>query len=552
MIGIEDLFLPVLIVSNGTINACNGIFSTLVGIRADKLINRPLHEYLHLDSEVESVATNVTLLLKAASASETGYFAKGMLMDVNFHHCKVELHCQQYRDDQFNNTFKLCFNVIENKSIDSITGLPNGWAMSARASHLFKVPNTQMRLMMLSVDNFSTINFRYGFDVGDNYLSILGKKLQTTVNDDGLVVRLANARYGILIENKHHLSSADFNAYIAMFCQYLCDLALGSLVLNNGITIKKSFSIGISSEHTKYESYFAMENATETAMRESRRHSQSYYCFAKPEIKPELMANKLIIDELPSAIEKSRIKIHYQPQYDLVTKQLVGFEALSRWNHKDLGYISPDVFIRIAEDIGLHFEFDLWVVTQVCNQVVEWQKTGVYTPKIAINISFKTLEMIDFVHRLESIIALTGCPKNLLEIEVTETASISNMETLINNIRAVRSLGIFVAVDDFGTGYSSLSLVRTLRKSLNTLKMDRSLVTDICSSTLDKEFARKIIELGKVLGVKVLAEGVETLAQRDLLQTLGCDYAQGYYFDKALSLQDAEILIINQADVDSV
>jgi diguanylate cyclase (GGDEF)-like protein len=196
-----------------------------------------------------------------------------------------------------------------------------------------------MRLMILSVDNFSTINFRYGFGVGDNYLSVLGNKLQATVKDDGLVARLSNARYGILIENKQHLSLADFNAYITMFCQYLCDLALGSLVLNNGITINKSFSIGISCEHTKYESYFAMENATETAMRESKRHSHCDYCFAKPEIKPELMANKLIIDDLPSTIEKSLIKIHYQPQYDLITKQLVGFEALSRWIHKDLGYI---------------------------------------------------------------------------------------------------------------------------------------------------------------------------------------------------------------------
>lgn len=547
MMEIEDSFLPVLIVTKDIINSCNHMFSTLVGISESELINRSLHEHLHLDGDVTSAVSNISLLLNAASVSETGCFVKATLMDVNFHRCKVELHCQRRSESQFDNTFKLCFNVIENKSIDSITGLPNGWAISARATYLFKLPNTQMRLMMLSVDNFSTINFRYGFDTGDNYLSVLGKKLQATVSDDGLVVRLANARYGILIENKHHLSSADFNAYITMFCQYLCDLSLGSLVLNNGIRVNKSFSIGISCEHTKYESYFAMENATETAMKESRRHSHSYYCFAKPEIKPELMANKFIIDELPSAIEKSLIKIHYQPQYDLTTKQLVGFEALSRWIHKDLGYIPPDVFIRIVEDIGLHFEFDLWVFTQVCNQVVEWQKSGISTPKVAINISFKTLEMIDFIYRLEYIIASTGCPKDLLEIEVTETASISNMDTLINNIRAVRSLGILVAIDDFGSGYSSLSLVRKLRKSLNTLKIDRSLVADICESTLDKEFARKIIELGKVLNVKVLAEGVETLAQRDLLQTLGCDYAQGYYFDKALSMVDAENLIINQA-----
>ncbi|MBL1416525.1 MAG: EAL domain-containing protein, partial [Moritella sp.] len=238
--------------------------------------------------------------------------------------------------------------------------------------------------------------------------------------------------------------------------------------------------------------------------------------------------------------------IHYQPQYEFENNKLVGFEALSRWMHKDLGYISPDVFIRIAEDIGLHFEFDLWVFTQVCHQIVQWREEYVYSPRIAINISFKTLEMTDFVTRLQSIIEHSGCPTNLLEIEVTETASISNMITLIDNVRAVKKLGINIAIDDFGTGYSSLSLVRTLRSSLDTLKIDRSLVADICSSPLDREFARKVIGLGEVLEVKVLAEGVETLAQRDLLQELGCDYAQGYYFDKALTVKAAEKLIIKQ------
>jgi hypothetical protein len=141
MIGTEDSFLPVLIVSNDTISSCNSIFSKLVGKCADELVNQPLHKYLHFDSEEESVTSNITCLLEAASVSETGYFAKAMLMDVNFHYCKVDLHCQQYNDNQSNIAFKFCFNVIENKSIDSITGLPNGWAISARATHLFKLPN---------------------------------------------------------------------------------------------------------------------------------------------------------------------------------------------------------------------------------------------------------------------------------------------------------------------------------------------------------------------------------------------------------------------------
>ncbi|NQZ91785.1 MAG: EAL domain-containing protein [Moritella sp.] len=540
---IEDSFLPILIIRNGQIKSCNDVFSTLLGLTCLEVVDTTVNDLLHLDNNEK--ITNLSSLFDNSGVNEEGVFASGELVDCNFYHLKIELHCKKIA----HNEFKLCFKLIQNKAFDPISGLPNGWAMSARASHFFNTVNLttpKMQLLVLSVDNFSTINFRYGFDAGDNYLFILGKKLQSILSESGLVVRFSNARFGVLIENKCRLSSVDFNAYIINICEQLCHLSQGSLILNNDIKVNKSFSIGISAEHTEYDSYFAMEIAAETAMRESERHSISHYYFAKAEIKPDLMTNKLIIDELPNAIEKSLIKIHYQPQYDLENNKLVGFEALSRWMHKDLGYISPDVFIRIAEDIGLHFEFDLWVFAQVCHQIVQWREQHVYSPRIAINISFKTLEMTDFVTRLQSIIEHSGCPKNLLEIEVTETASISNMITLIDNVRAVKELGIHIAIDDFGTGYSSLSLVRTLRSSLDTLKIDRSLVADICSSPLDREFARKVIGLGEVLEVKVLAEGVETLAQRDLLQELGCDYAQGYYFDKALTVKSAEKLIIKQ------
>lgn len=548
MIKIEDLFLPVLIVVDDTITACNDNFSTLVGMDVNTLKDRRLDELLYVENTDSSNTLSITSVLKKAAKDKDGCSVFATLRDINFYHATVEVHCQKY-DGKSNNSLKLYFRVIENKSIDPITRLPNGWAMSARATHLFdSMPSNthKMRLLVLSVDNFSTINFRYGFDAGDNYLLLLGKALQATVKHDGLVVRFSNARFGILIENNHKLSTLDFNAYIAMFSQDLCRLSRKPLILDNGIEINKSFSIGVSEDHSEYESYFSMEIAAEMAMRESERHSNSYYCFANDESKPALMTDKLIIDEFPNAIEKGLINIHYQPQYDLKNKKLVGFEALSRWVHKDLGYIAPDVFIRIAEEIGLHFEFDLWVFTQVCDQIVSWQGMHVYPPRVAINISFKTLEMNDFVNRLAAIIDKSGCPKDLLEIEVTETAGISNIDVLIDNVRAVQELGIHIAVDDFGTGYSSLSLVRKLRSCLNTLKIDRSLVADICVSSLDREFARKVIGIGKVLEVNVLAEGVETLEQRDLLQQLGCDYAQGYYFDKALSTKESKALIIKE------
>jgi EAL domain-containing protein (putative c-di-GMP-specific phosphodiesterase class I) len=210
-----------------------------------------------------------------------------------------------------------------------------------------------------------------------------------------------------------------------------------------------------------------------------------------------------------------------------------------------LGNIPPDLFVPITEEIGLHFEFDLWVFEKVCVQIVEWQKQNIPVPRIAVNISFKTMEMSTLIERLKNILIKTDCSTDFLELEITETSSVNNAKILADNMLAAKSLGMHIAIDDFGTGYSSLSLIRTFHQSLDKLKLDRSLIEQVCNTKLDKDFTKHIIELGKILAVKVLAEGVETQQQLDLLIDIGCDYAQGYYFAKALSKED--ILSLMQA-----
>ncbi|MCG7588601.1 bifunctional diguanylate cyclase/phosphodiesterase, partial [Photobacterium sp. OFAV2-7] len=381
------------------------------------------------------------------------------------------------------------------------------------------------------------------FDIGDNYLWVLGKTLQERLKDKGLVVRYSNAKFGVLVEENNGLTSDAFDEYVHQICRRLCDVAAMPLKLKGGHQVNKSFSIGVSAESAVYDSYHAMEVATEIAMREAKKFSTSKYCLATEQTKDDLVFKKLIIEELPQAIEQNQIKIYFQPQYDLCSGALIGFEALSRWQHNELGYIPPDVFVGVAEDIGLHFEFDLWVFNQVCRQIVEWREHGINTPRIAINISFKTIEMTTFVSRIIEIINTTQCPTELIEVEITETATAKNISMLRDNITQLKSAGINIAVDDFGTGYSSLNLIRTFCRSLDKLKLDRTLIENICNTELDREFTRQIIELSRVLQVKVLAEGVETQEQRELLTQLGCDCAQGYYFDKALPTSEAQALI---------
>ncbi|GAB3533935.1 putative bifunctional diguanylate cyclase/phosphodiesterase [Photobacterium alginatilyticum] len=536
--------LPALTIHNDIVIACNDVFTEQVGYVKSEIIGCKLHSVLSiLDAKTQHTISNEQLTAYVVDSAQRKS-VKAALKNKHHYSLPVDMQCLASKDEV--NVFELYFRVLENKSVDPITGLPNGWAIRSRAEYLLRLPERhkpKLALLIFSVDNFSTMNFRYGFDVGDNYLWVLGKTLQESINDRGLVVRYSNAKFGVLVEDYNGLSAESFDAYVVHICKHLCDVAAMPLKLNGGHQVNKSFSIGVSAESAVYDSYHAMEVAAEIAMREAKKFSTSKYCLATEQTKDDLVFKKLIIEELPQAIEQNQIKIYFQPQYDLSNGMLIGFEALSRWQHTELGNIPPDIFVGIAEEIGLHFEFDLWVFHQVCSQIVEWRKHGVNTPRIAINISFKTIEMTTFVSRIVNIIKTTQCPTELIEIEITETATAKNISTLRDNITQLKSAGINIAVDDFGTGYSSLNLIRTFCQSLDKLKLDRTLIENICNTELDREFTRQIIELSRVLQVKVLAEGVETREQRELLTQLGCDCAQGYYFDKALPVSETQALI---------
>lgn len=528
---------------NSIVTSCNDAFTELFGFIDSEMKNTFLADKLVLSKE--TLCCDLKALFFVAIATDGGIFASAKMFN-NLHYAMaVKLHCVY----QGNDTFKLYFRVSENKSIDPISGLPNGWALLSRINYLMSRENLgfkNLALIIIDVDNFSTINYRHDFIVGDQYLVVLGKLLQNATKGFGFVVRFCNAKFSILIENKDGLLGEKSFEWIEEICEFLTHLLIQPITVSDDLEITKSFSLGVSSPGFEYENYHAMEIAAETEMKKAKKYSINKYYIALPEIKGELLTRKLIIEALPQAIVKDQIQVYYQPQYDIHSHQLIGLEALSRWSNDLLGTIPPDIFVPITEDIGLHFEFDLWVFEKVCTQLVLWQKQSIQVPRIAINISFKTMEMSTFIERIKIILKKTTCSTSLLELEVTETSSINNAKMLSENMLQVKELGMHIAVDDFGTGYSSLSLIRTFHLSLDKLKLDRSLIDKICQTQLDKNFTKHIIELGKILNVSVLAEGVETQQQLDLLIELGCDYAQGYYFSKAQTSED--IVLLMQAD----
>lgn len=547
---IENLFLPIAIVENNKFVMCNDVFSEFLGFTSEQVIGSHVEDILIAadeDSQLVSQQQYHELLqcLRNTFHKTSGFIADIKVLNSNYYAIPAKVHCKKEANSQ---RLVLSFKFDSDKSLDAITGLRNGWALSSLAGHYLSCLDNakdNIALIVLSIDNFSTINFRYGFYIGDLYLKAFGQHLKHNVESGQLVVRLSSGRFGVLLVNHEQLCTTDFNMKVKALSQKLCDLSATPLNMGDDILIHKSLSIGISALGHQYGDYFSMELAAEAAMHEAKKLSHSQFCIASDNGNKELLAHKLIIDELPEALANNDIIMHYQPQYCLQTNTLVGFEALSRWHHSELGPVRPDIFVAIAEEIGLHFEFDLAVFEQVCKQVVAWNNAGLesYIPRIAINVSFKTLEMTTFAARVENIIQKLDCPADKIEIEVTETTSVNNIEMLASNITQIKALGVHIAIDDFGSGYSSLSLIRRLRGLLDKLKIDRSLVANISEATIDKEFARKIIGLCRTLGIKALAEGVETQEQRDILTELRCDYAQGYLYDPALTHEQAAALM---------
>jgi len=532
--------LASLTVKNGLITESNDAFTELFGFTESEIANRVLRDLLVLSNDENFV--DLDAFFKGGYERPNGVFATAKIFNVLYFALSVKVHCVYLYDD----TYKLYFRVSNNKSLDAISGLPNGWALSSRIDYLVNVKNVPLKhlvLVVIDVDNFSTINYRYDFSIGDQYLVELGKLLQKTAKDYGFVIRFSNAKFAILVEDTYAALAGTLLDRINEICQELCAVLADPIRVSDNLQITKSFSIGVSAPGFEYDMHHPMELAAETVLKKAKKFSTNEYFIALPDTKNEFLTRKLIIDALPEAISRNIIQVYYQPQYDIYTNEIIGLEALSRWTDETLGIIPPDVFVPITEDIGLHFEFDLWVFTRVCEQLVSWKEQQVPTPRVAINISFMTMEMSTFVERIVAILKLTGCPTNLLELEVVETSSINNAKMIESNMAELKQLGIYIAVDDFGTGYSSLNLIRILHKSLDKIKLDRSLIDKICHTQLDKKFTQHIVAMGNILEVKVLAEGVESKQQLDLLIELGCDYAQGYYFSKPLSKQDIERLL---------
>ena len=308
-------------------------------------------------------------------------------------------------------------------------------------------------------------------------------------------------------------------------------------------TFYLSASIGISLFPRDAMDTEALVANADAAMYRAKSRGRNTYDFYSNELTTTSMTRMQLEVELREAVKNGLLHVHYQPQFALAGGNLIGAEALARWTHPEQGSISPEYFIALAEDSGLIVEIGDWILHRACQQAKAWLDMDIPLQRMAVNVSGIQLQRSEFVSSVKKVLDDVGLPATHLELELTESVIMAQPEQTIETLLELSKLGVAIAIDDFGTGHSSLAYLKRL--PLDKVKIDRSFVKNLPDDEEDIAIAGVILALSKSLGLRVIAEGVETREQRDFLAQLGCDEAQGYYYSRPVSPQDFQQILVN-------
>ncbi|MEW5786993.1 MAG: EAL domain-containing protein [Pseudomonadota bacterium] len=404
---------------------------------------------------------------------------------------------------------------------DTLTGLPNRvMFMDHLARHLeaARLQGRQLAVLFLDLDRFKYVNDSLGHDIGDRLLKSVARRIQHCVRGGDCVARFGGDEFTLAlgeIANPAAAAAAALKIIRALTTPFEID----------GHDIFISTSIGISVFPEDGGEANALLKHADTAMYRAKKNS-SGYAYYEAGMEASLSAHLQLESALRRALEREELTLHFQPKVELAGGTLVGSEALVRWHHPSRGLVPPGEFIPVAEETGLIVPIGEWVLHQACLQAKAWLDAGLPPHPVAVNLSGHQIKRPDFVHDVAQVLARTGLPAALLELEITESVLMEQARDTLTTLRELKELGVTLAIDDFGTGYSSLAYLK--RFPVDTLKIDRAFVNDADSNPDDAAIVKGIIALAHSLRLKVVAEGVETTSQRDFLARAGCDEIQGY------------------------
>lgn len=395
-------------------------------------------------------------------------------------------------------------------------------AHAARAEEIFAV-------MSLDLENFRAVVSTLGQEAGEALLQEMSRRITASLRECDTVVRCGNDSFLLLIT---HLKDIDNAGKIA--AKLLA--TLHDPILFEGHEICMAAVIGIAVYPDDGNEARRLLNHAGTALLHAKELGRNSYEYFIPAMTARSLARLALEAGLRRALENREFVVHYQPQIDLASGAVCGAEALVRWLHPEQGLIPPDRFIAVAEKTGMICAIGEVVLHTVCHQAQAWQQAGIPLQRVTVNLSACQFQQPDLVLQVEKALQESGLPGSALGIEITETAIMKDHETAIDILLRLKALGVHISLDDFGIGYSSLQYLKIF--PLDMVKIDRAFVTDLVRSSKDRAIVRAVVAMGQCLGLQVLAEGVEEVAQWQILQDLGVHEGQGYLFGKPCSGED--------------
>jgi len=416
---------------------------------------------------------------------------------------------------------------------DPLTGLANRHLLSKhiyQTLHSLHYTTKAIAVLCIDLDSFQIINDSLGQALGDELLSLIAQRIVNCIPNDARSARLNGDEFSVALISNNPVKEA------SQLAQKILNIISEPLMLK-GHDIVMTATIGISVSPDDGNSAETLLKHANTAMSRAKLAGKNRYQFFANEMNDVAVKRLYLESQLRRALERDELHLHYQPQMALRSGVLVGAEVLLRWKHPELGYVSPDIFIPLAEEIGLIIPIGEWVLYTACKQAKKWQDQGFNNLCIAVNVSSYQIQHSNLLHTVQKVLYQTQFDPNYLELELTESVLMqthkSDDENGLSMFNTFKKMGIKIAIDDFGTGYSSLSYLKHF--PVDTLKIDKSFINDICSNKDDAAITSTIIAMAHGLQLSVVAEGVETTKQLAFLHLKNCEIAQGYLLSRPLS-----------------
>lgn len=417
---------------------------------------------------------------------------------------------------------------------DPLTGLPNRALLADRAEQaLQRARRAQepLALLFIDLDHFKIVNDSLGHRIGDHLLAAVAQRWRTSMRAQDTLARIGGDEFVVLLPQTELAGAAEFaNKLISSASQAFH-------IASHELTVTPSIGIALFPEHGA--DFDSLSQRADAAMYRAKANGRNGYSVFSSDLQVQSARTLVIENALRRALERDQMQLHFQPQQSLVDGRIVGAEALLRWHHPDLGWVSPAEFIPLAESNGLIVPLGEWVLRTALRQLRDWRNAGLPPLVMAVNISVVQFRQRDLPELVERLLAEHGVEPHWLELELTEGVASDDPLGAIAMMTRLRGCGVRLSIDDFGTGYSSLSYLK--RFKVNKLKIDQSFVRGLTEEPEDQAIVSAIIALARSLGMETIAEGVETAAQRERLSQQGCDEMQGYWFSRPLQAAAFEL-----------